>query len=954
MLPLLASSLQDGDISSGQPSVPTFVRQISIRFLSAQLLRREGVIALITSTVGSQGELLISEGNAPASTLTPTQRLNKLAVLLTTPPPAFDMRQFLLQHTSPVLIDLVTGPPGLSKAAAYVFAKMSMNELRPYLSDALASIIWKPWLPEPPQPIPSKRVVMTTASDLAESLAFLVGLVSASPPLSEWLRWLLDPIITRLWELLDASEKATALKGQKILQLDKLSDQGNRPSQKSVALLVQSWLGVADEASIFRVFDSLSLPQGSDSESQAVFHFDGPNGDLCWGRPVRDPPRDMDLASLVSRINISDLTDAANGVRDVMPAEIIRSLYGSIFDARVDPQRFVKFLFTAKRSDVAAAILPTLLERYLSLKAKGSREDETTGRLLHYMQTIAALLDTFGEGIVKHDAARALRFVHFCLVGKVVNTTIEQTSQPEQSSDTLSSESSLPLLSTQQPSDAMAQLRNVTIDNEILEEPSDGNSEVTEEDADPELSRTALDLLLSILEQQQNMTTTNTPLLAVIERTLASDRLASNTDEEVRRLVREAKLALFARREAFLRDTKKKAEMMEALETPAVKAKRKVEEIYQNALKLLQDPILPVRAHGLVMLRDLIASNAHPTSDLQRQTDAAHESAAVEQLIEPITDVLLEAVKDEESYLYLNAIKGLKEVAMRGHTEMRRLVKLYSAGPRDENSSWTAASVDFSLHVGEALLQAVQHLASGGSKFIDEIVPPLCRGLQTSSHPTTLRASFLSLLGTCVEAFPLAMVGRGYASRLAQMVLEILKVEMVSRSSSAAQPASEGRSTTGTDDADSDSDEETVQLQKQRFAPGADDAVGVDASYPQLRRGALLLLCLLIRGARHQLEDDSAQQRDRASLNGTELRALKLPGGSSLPSIVDLNDGASPTTRISGNKRGGSLLFEVSQSGQTRTVAAYVKEMDNDALVRHQADEVLSELDALELAFVHC
>ena len=33
-----------------------------------------------------------------------------------------------------------------------------------------------------------------------------------------------------------------------------------------------------------------------------------------------------------------------------------------------------------------------------------------------------------------------------------------------------------------------------------------------------------------------------------------------------------------------------------------------IQEVYQRALKLLQDPVLPVRAHGLLLLREILGA----------------------------------------------------------------------------------------------------------------------------------------------------------------------------------------------------------------------------------------------------------------------------------------------------------------------------------------------------------
>ena len=92
---------------------------------------------------------------------------------------------------------------------------------------------------------------------------------------------------------------------------------------------------------------------------------------------------------------------------------------------------------------------------------------------------------------------------------------------------------------------------------------------------------------------------------------------------------------------------------------------------YQDALKLLQDPILPVRAQGLAHLRSLVA-----TRDALLSTDPA--------LIPAVLDIFVQAVEDDDSFLYLNAIQGLAAlVDSYGRQVVRRLVEAYLGGRKD-------------------------------------------------------------------------------------------------------------------------------------------------------------------------------------------------------------------------------------------------------------------------------
>lgn len=122
---------------------------------------------------------------------------------------------------------------------------------------------------------------------------------------------------------------------------------------------------------------------------------------------------------------------------------------------------------------------------------------------------------------------------------------------------------------------------------------------------------------------------------------------------------------------------------------------------YQESLKLLQDPILPVRVQGLILLRSLVASR-----DALLKTDPA--------LLPAILDIFIQAIEDEDSFLYLNAIQGLSRmVDGYGKHIVKRLVEIYIGGRHQKVEEVGAGDkgrreVDKRLRMGETLVQVVQ------------------------------------------------------------------------------------------------------------------------------------------------------------------------------------------------------------------------------------------------------
>ena len=166
------------------------------------------------------------------------------------------------------------------------------------------------------------------------------------------------------------------------------------------------------------------------------------------------------------------------------------------------------------------------------------------------------------------------------------------------------------------------------------------------------------------------------------------DRLTTSDSPAIGQLAREARTVL------DLRSASAAAPRSSAPTDAATRSR----ERYQSALKLLQDPILPVRAQGLAELRTLVGES---------ETDPALRPA--------ILDIFIRAIEDDDSFLYLNAVSGLAEVANRhGRDVVGRLATIYAGGDV-QAQSWTGESgrheLDRRLRIGEALVQIVDRSA---------------------------------------------------------------------------------------------------------------------------------------------------------------------------------------------------------------------------------------------------
>lgn len=132
------------------------------------------------------------------------------------------------------------------------------------------------------------------------------------------------------------------------------------------------------------------------------------------------------------------------------------------------------------------------------------------------------------------------------------------------------------------------------------------------------------------------------------------------------------------------------------------------QEIYQKALKLLQDPILPVRAHGLLLLRQLVSSRPRTSTPT---TDAA--------LVPAIMSIFMQSVQDDDSYIFLNAVQGLSAmVDAFGKDVLGNLLETYTRHLSASSvGTLSKQEVDAKVRVGEALGQVIRRCGDALSLY---------------------------------------------------------------------------------------------------------------------------------------------------------------------------------------------------------------------------------------------
>ncbi|KAH6570568.1 hypothetical protein BASA62_004296 [Batrachochytrium salamandrivorans] len=154
---------------------------------------------------------------------------------------------------------------------------------------------------------------------------------------------------------------------------------------------------------------------------------------------------------------------------------------------------------------------------------------------------------------------------------------------------------------------------------------------------------------------------------------------------------------------------------------------------FRNALKELGDPLLPLRAHGMSVLRRLVLESA----------PVAREN------LDSVITIFLDMVEDPDSFIYLNAIKGLSALTDKHASEtLARISQRYT--------DKTGIDMDYRLRIGEVLMQTIQRCGQVFPKHATEVLPGLLLVMRDTEKE--MRSSALSLLSRVAEVAPLSLL----------------------------------------------------------------------------------------------------------------------------------------------------------------------------------------------------
>ncbi|KAI0939316.1 hypothetical protein AcV5_000773 [Taiwanofungus camphoratus] len=827
ILPASQTIASLGSILSDAPSSLSYVLRSCSFLLSRQLLRPDGVHGLLTAVFGEEDG---SEDDAPL------EKLEHVGRLLSAVPAGMKPEGYYAIIT-PRLVSLLAAdmPPAHRRAVAFSLSRMLASDENlnspGFVSKTLLPILHYPFLTAyandtdgSPSQSPDEEQGMTPSG----SLSTLQTLLTNADPSPTFITDLLTPIVPALFAILSSLEST------------KTSDPAIRETVKG---FLSTWGRV------------VGTPEGIEVLWRVV---DGEGGE--W---------QTDVAGEITKVEKADRTPSLSlfTPEDLRRAEQSGEfdVDSNLLDLRPDPVRFVRYLKTIERADISSELFVRLLEAYRENKAD---PDGDPLRTLLYLQLILQMQNQLSADSSSSNILRKpdhiLVFIKHALESAQPVTPSAQAGRRHEDKTGL-------------------RMEDLRIIPEKEEEVEEGDSDDETPDAGPsgssdqEMIVTAVNLLLSILEANADLSARTSPILNDIFSLL--EPLAKDPSDTLRPLAREARMVMTAR-------------LASTSASSQTRAKRNNEEgpqeTYQKALKLLQDPLLPVRAHGLLLLRQLVTA--------RKSKSGSFEEPLVDRALVPgILSIFLQSVQDDDSYMYLNAVQGLSAMVDGfGKDVLKGLVGVYAEGLGGlGGSAMTQQDVDTRTRVGEALGQVIRRCGDTLPAYANILIPPLYGVVRAFHFPTILRMSAISLLAQCAKTNAMSVLS--YAADLSEAMIDLLQVETVP---AAPRPK---RSSTKSPDEDDKAEE------PERQATVDSQPTSANSKFPPLRRAALHFLSLVVRAC---------------------------------------------TTRVYEAGDGGELAFPAQLVGRAKTTLGYVAATDEDAVVRVMARETLEGLDELAEAML--
>ncbi|GAN11288.1 transport and Golgi organization protein 6 homolog [Mucor ambiguus] len=378
----------------------------------------------------------------------------------------------------------------------------------------------------------------------------------------------------------------------------------------------------------------------------------------------------------------------------------------------------VEFLQMSDNADLCGDFFVFLLNEYSSLQTR--KQDPKV--ILLTLHLIMGMLDTLGPTIL----GKPTQIISFAnnIVQDHVERLFKKSKQPEK------------------PRSSTVDFTNIVSQQELEDIEDAAHDEQFSVEDDFESLVLAINLIRAVLHENDELSDQAIQLLKASVDPLK--QLEKYPFELVQESVNEVLLAITS----YL-----SAQKMSGMKQTSGTSLEASKEKYRDAMKSLQDDLLPIRAHGMGMLKEMALAKDPLVSS----------GEGLDQLL----DIFVRLVQDEDSYIYLNAVKGLSAMTdAYGNQIIKKLGDIYS----DDKQK-----LDNRLRIGEALLQTIQRCGDALGKYVNTLVRPLETVLARRNEDSNLRVSALSLLSMACQTCPVALSSQ--MSELIDWVLNILEIE---------------------------------------------------------------------------------------------------------------------------------------------------------------------------------
>ncbi|GES83351.1 transport and Golgi organization protein 6 homolog [Rhizophagus clarus] len=385
----------------------------------------------------------------------------------------------------------------------------------------------------------------------------------------------------------------------------------------------------------------------------------------------------------------------------------------------VDVDVFVNFLKSIANNELSGDFFMYLLSEYTSSLAQQQNYSHNINsrRIFTLLHLVLTMIDGLGSSILQKPG----QMISF--VNNVLESYHQKGANIEEERKNIRN------------SGILGELSNIVNDDDV-----DGEVSIEGDNDDEELLSLALMLLSSLLQEHKNLSIQDLHILNLVFDNL--EPLQNHSSSSIQSLVRNLRLTISARNasESSSLNSEESIQRQESLKK------------YQEAMDALQDEILPIKARGIVMLKEMVLEKDPLMSE--------------DVNLSRVLDIFIQMIQDEESFIYLNAVKGLSSLTdVYGEKIMRKLMTIYSNNDQ---------KIDNRLRIGEAILQTIQRCGEALGKYITTILPPLLHVLNRDQN-VDLRVSALSIIGCACETSPLALTT--FFRDVVDWVLNILDIQ---------------------------------------------------------------------------------------------------------------------------------------------------------------------------------